>query len=344
MVSRTSAFEFKGKAQNMRKIGEQLKVSAVVEGSVRRLADRIRVSTQLVNVSDGFCLWSQRFDCKMTDIFDVQEEIAKSIADLLKVELDSKIGSSGLVKRYTDNFEAYDLYLRGRFQWNKRSGEGFQKALEYFERALALDPNYAPAYAGIADYHVSVASWGLEAPTEAWPKAKDAVKKALAADDSLAEAHASLGIIRMWYEWNWKEAEREFLRAIELKPGLPISARLLQPAAGADRPIRRSRRADPAGAGQRSALRSGQYLSGGRISLPARLRPLHSSRRSARWTSTPTTSKRTSSWRMNLGAEARVPAGHCRAGKGIRTRRPQSADPGAAGLVLRRRRAIKRRR
>ena len=222
-MSRTSAFEFKGKAQNISKIGEQLKVSAVVEGSVRRMADRIRVSTQLVNVSDGFCLWSQRFDCKMTDIFDVQDQIAKSITDLLKVELDSRIGSSGLVKRYTDNFEAYDLYLRGRFQWNKRSGEGFGKALEYYERALALDPNYAPAYAGIADYHASVASWGLEAPTEAWPKAKEAVKKALAADDSLAEAHASLGIIRMWYEWNWREAEREFLRAIELKPGLPIS-------------------------------------------------------------------------------------------------------------------------
>jgi serine/threonine-protein kinase len=223
VVSRTSAFEFKGKSQNVSKIGELLKVSAVVEGSVRRLGDRIRVSTQLVNVSDGFCLWSQKFDVKMTDIFDVQEEIAQSIADLLKVELGSKIGSSGLVKRYTDNFEAYDLYLRGRFYWNKRSGEGFQKALEYYERALKLDPNYAPAYAGIADYHVSVASWGLEAPTEAWPKAKDAVKKALAADDSLAEAHASMGIISMWYEWNWKQAEREFLRAIELKPGLPIS-------------------------------------------------------------------------------------------------------------------------
>ena len=136
VVSRTSAFEFKGKAQNVSKIGELLKVSAVVEGSVRRLGDRLRVSTQLVNVSDGFCLWSQRFDVKMTDIFDVQEEIAQSIADLLKVELGSKIGSSGLVKRYTDNFEAYDLYLRGRFYWNKRSGEGFQKALEYYERAL----------------------------------------------------------------------------------------------------------------------------------------------------------------------------------------------------------------
>ena len=221
VVSRTSAFEFKGKAQNVRTIGEQLKVSAVVEGSVRRLGDRIRVSTQLVNVSNGYCLWSQRFDCKMTDIFEVQEEMARSIADLLKVELGSK-ADTGLVKRYTDNFEAYDQYLRGRFQWNKRSGEGFQKALEYFQNALTHDPEYAPALAGIADYHVSVASWGLAPPAEAWPQAKEAVTKALSADDSLAEAHTSMGVIRMWYEWNWKEAEREFLRAIELKPGLPL--------------------------------------------------------------------------------------------------------------------------
>jgi len=218
VVSRTSAFEFKGKAQNVRKIGEQLKVSTVVEGSVRRMQDRLRVSAQLVNVSDGYCLWSQRFDCTMKDIFAVQEETAQSIADLLKVELGSKAGT-GLVKPYTANFDAYDLYLRGRFQWNKRSLEGFQKALEYFGRALALDPNYAPAYAGIADYHISVASWGLEPPTEAWPKAKDAVSKALQADETLAEGHTSMGVIRMWYEWNWKEAEQEFLRAIELKPG-----------------------------------------------------------------------------------------------------------------------------
>jgi serine/threonine-protein kinase len=221
VVSRTSAFEFKGKAQSVRKIGEQLKVSSVVEGSVRKLDDRVRVSTQLVNVSDGYCLWSQRFDCKMTDIFAVQEEMARSIADLLRVELGSKAGT-GLVKLYTENFEAYDSYLRGRFQWNKRSCEGFQKALEYFERALTHDPNYAPAYCGIADYHIAVASWGLAPPTEAWPMASEAAAKALAADDTLAEAHASMGLIRMWFDWNWKEAEREYLRAIELQPGQPL--------------------------------------------------------------------------------------------------------------------------
>jgi eukaryotic-like serine/threonine-protein kinase len=221
VVSRTSAFEFKGKAQDVRRIGEQLKVSAVVEGSVRKLGDRLRVSTQLVNVNDGYCLWSQRFDCKMTDIFDVQDEMAKTIANLLKVELGSK-ARSGLVKRYTQDLEAYDLYLRGRFQWNKRSGEGFQKALEYFERALTLDPDYAPAHTGIADYYISVASWGLVPPMEAWPKAKEAVSKALAADETLPEAHASMGVIRMWSEWDWKEAEREYLRAIELNPGQPL--------------------------------------------------------------------------------------------------------------------------
>ncbi|MGC2111625.1 MAG: protein kinase [Candidatus Korobacteraceae bacterium] len=218
VVSRTSAFEFKGKAQSVRKIGEQLKVSAVVEGSVRKLEDRIRVSTQLVNVSDGYCLWSQRFDCKMKDIFEVQEEIAQSITDFLKVELGSKAGT-GLVKRYTENFEAYDLYLRGRFQSNKRSCEGFQKGLEYYQQALSHDPNYAPAYSGIADYYVALASWGLAPPSEVWPEAKEAAGKALTADDSLAEAHSSMGMIRMWFDWDWKEAEREFLQAIELKPG-----------------------------------------------------------------------------------------------------------------------------
>lgn len=222
VVSRTSAFEFKGKAENIRKIGEQLRVSTVVEGSVRKRGDHVRVSTQLVDVNDGYCLWSQRFDCNMTDIFEVQDDMAKAIAESLKVELGSKVGSSGLVKRYTQNVEAYDLYLRGRFQGNKRSGEGFQKALEYFQRALELDPKYAPALAGIADYHVAVASWGLAPPAEAWPQAKQAVSNALAADDSLADAHASMGLIRMWYEWDWKEAEREFLRAIELNPGLPL--------------------------------------------------------------------------------------------------------------------------
>jgi serine/threonine-protein kinase len=221
VVSRTSAFEFKGKDQNLRNIGEQLKVASIVEGSVRKIGDRIRVNTQLSNVSDGMVLWSERFDCAMTDIFDVQDNMARAIADHLKIELGSKSGTP-LVRRYNESIEAYDLYLRGRFQANKRTPEGFQKAYEYFQQALELQPNYPPALAGVADYHVAVASWGMQPPNEAWPPAKEAVRRALDADDTLAEAHASMGLIQMWYEWNWKEAEREFLRAIELSPALPV--------------------------------------------------------------------------------------------------------------------------
>jgi eukaryotic-like serine/threonine-protein kinase len=220
VVSRTSAFEFKSKPQDIRKIGEQLKVSTVVEGSVRKLGQKLRISAQLVSVADGYCLWSQRFDREMKDVFEVQDEIAQTIADMLKVKFGQDTDRA-LIKRRTGNLEAYDLYLRGRFQWNKRSGEGFQRALECFERALVQDPNYAAAYSGIADYHIAVASWGLEIPREAWPKAMTAAARALEIDDTLAEAHASMGTVRMWYEWNWKEAEREFLRAIELNPGHP---------------------------------------------------------------------------------------------------------------------------
>src|SRR5262249_1229008 len=124
-------------------------------------------------------------------------------------------------RQQTANLEAYELYLRGRHQWNMRSGEGLQQALNYFEEALKHDPKYAAAYSGIADYHIAVASWGLERPAEAWPRARAAAVQALEQDADLAEAWASLGTISMWYEWEWKAAEREFLRAIALNPGHP---------------------------------------------------------------------------------------------------------------------------
>lgn len=219
VVSRTSAFEFKDRPQNIRKIGEELQVSNVLEGSVRRAGKQLRVSVRLVNVADGYCLWSQRFDREIQDIFAIQDEIAQSIAGMLNVKLAH--GAAAFGKRQTPNVEAYESYLRGRFHWNKRSGGGFQLALENFQAALRHDPNYAPAYSGIADYHAGAASWGLERPSEAWPKAKEAAEQALAIDPTLAEAHASMGTIRMWYEWDWAQAEREFLRAIELNPGEP---------------------------------------------------------------------------------------------------------------------------
>lgn len=251
IVSRTSAFEFKGKTQDIRSIGDQLNVACIVEGSVRRHVEKLRVSAQLVNVSDGYCLWSQRFDRELKDVFAVQDEIAQTIADTLKVRLETD-PQSALVRRRTENIRAYDLYLRGRYQWNKRSPEGFQRALEYFQAALAEDPNFGPAHSGIADYHIGVSMWGLETPAEAWPKAKEGATKALIADETLAEAHASMGTIRMWNEWRWHEAEREFLRAIELNPGHPnahVQYNILLVQAGrfdeAEREIRAAMIADP---------------------------------------------------------------------------------------------------
>ncbi len=218
VVSRTSVFEFKGKALNIRTVGERLGVSTVLEGSVRKSGDRVRISVQLVKVSDGCQLWATRFDRKMTDIFEIQDEIAHTIAAKLQITLTDR-GGAPLVKRYTRDLEAYHLYLKGRFHWNRRSSEGFEKAREYFEAALARDARYAPAYAGLADYHISVASWGLAPPDVAWPNARAAAMKALDVDPSLADAHVSLAAFRTYYERNWAEGEREFRRARQLNPG-----------------------------------------------------------------------------------------------------------------------------
>jgi eukaryotic-like serine/threonine-protein kinase len=218
VVSRTSVFEFKGKALNIRTVGGRLGVSTVLEGSVRKSGDRVRITVQLVKVSDGCQLWATRFDRKMTDIFEIQDEIAHTIAAKLQITLTDR-GGEPLVKRYTRDLEAYHLYLKGRFHWNRRSSEGFEKAREYFEAALARDARYGPAYAGLADYHISVASWGLAPPDVAWPNARAAAMKALDVDSSLADAHVSLAAFKTYYERNWAEGEREFQRARQLNPG-----------------------------------------------------------------------------------------------------------------------------
>jgi eukaryotic-like serine/threonine-protein kinase len=275
VVARTSAFEFKGKAQNVSTIARQLKVRAIVEGSVRRSGDKLRATAHLVNAEDGYCLWSQKFDCSAREIFDVQDEIAASIARALKTRHKRSPTRSVSPRRagedtatitgrqQTANLEAYELYLRGRHQWNMRSGEGLEHALHYFEAALQHDPNYAAAYSGIADYHIVVASWGLERPAEAWPKAKAAAVRALEQDPDLAEARASLGTISMWYDWEWKAAEREFLRAIALNPGHPnahiqYNLLLVQTGrfAGAEDHIRKVLASDPL------SVRANSYLAG----------------------------------------------------------------------------------
>jgi len=217
VAARTSAFSFKGRNTNVSEIGTALHVNTVLEGSVRKSANRLRISAQLINAADGYHLWSERYDREMKDIFDVQDEITLAIVDALKVKLlgDEK---RAVLKRHTDDNEAYQLYLKGRYYWNKRTAEGFEKALECFEKAIARDSNYALAYAGLADTHNTLGSYSIVPPKEAFPLAKAAADKALELDDSLAEAHNSRAFLLYMFDWNWLDANAEFQRALELNP------------------------------------------------------------------------------------------------------------------------------
>lgn len=218
VVSRTSAFQFKGKAVDIRTIGQQLNVSSVLEGSVRRSGDQLRITAQLANVSDGYQIWSQRFDRQMKDVFAIQDEIAQNIVGALKVKLKEDEGAP-LVRGRTENMEAYQLCLKGRYYWNQQTPEGLQKAFECFQQAIAEDPNYASAYAGIADYYAALGFWSVMPPHELWPKARESALRALELDDRLAQVHISLGMVRMFCDWDWTEAGNEFRRALELSPG-----------------------------------------------------------------------------------------------------------------------------
>jgi len=215
--ARTSSFSFKEKGLAIQEIGEKLDVKTVLEGSVRKAENKLRITVQLVKVSDGYPIWSEKFDRNMEDIFSLQDEISLAIINNLKIELLGQ-EEAKLVKRYTDNFKAYNLYLQGLHFWNRRTKEGMEKAVEYFTKAIEEDPQYALAYSGISDSYNMLGFWGFLELKEAYPKAKEAALKALEMDDMLAEAHASLASIRVVYEWDWQEAKKEFKRALELNP------------------------------------------------------------------------------------------------------------------------------
>lgn len=229
VTARTSAFAFRGAQQDVRQIGETLKVANVLEGSVRKAGNRIRVSVQLVDVSGGDQIWSERFDREMTDVFEIQDEISQAIVSKLRVRLSSSSSSASgiharnLVRRSTENIEAYDLYLRGRYELFKMTREGLEKARGMFEEAVRLDPNYAQAHESLASCWYSEGFLGFTSPKEAMPKAKTAVRRALELDESLAEAHATLGVILALYDWDWAGAEQELARSIELNAASPVS-------------------------------------------------------------------------------------------------------------------------
>jgi len=217
VVARTSAFAFKGKLEDVREIGSRLDVGAIVEGSVRKVGDRLRIMAQLINVADGCHLWSERFDRRLEDVFEIQDEISLAIVDNLKVRLLAREKAS-LVRRHTDNLEAYNAYLVGLFEWNKMSAEGFVRCQELFQEAIHLDPEFAPAYARLADSFTSVTWWADQPPAEALARALPLVQKALALDPDLAHAHSVLGHCSSFFERNRVAGERSLRRAVELAP------------------------------------------------------------------------------------------------------------------------------
>ena len=218
VAARTSSFAFKGRSVDLADVGEKLKVATVVEGSVRKAGNRLRITAQLVNVADGYHLWSERYDRELDDVFAVQDEIATAIAKRLEVTLGSSTDEP-LVQAPTENLEAYQLYLKGRHLWNKR-GAGLQAGLELFEQALQLDPNYALAQAGVADAYTLLAFYGFMRPADAMPRAKTAARRAVALAPDLAEAHAALAFISLTYDWDWQAAASGFARALDCNPNL----------------------------------------------------------------------------------------------------------------------------
>lgn len=219
VVARTSAFSFKGRNEDVRTIARRLNVDTLVEGSVRKEGSQLRVTVQLINGADGYHVWSERYDREMKDVFAIQDEITLSIVNKLRLTL---LGTEkeAIVKRHTEDVEAYNLYLKGRYFWNRRTETGFLKSLEYYRQAIERDPDYALAYAGIADSYDLLGWYGHLVPQEAFPRARASATKARELDDTLAEAHASLGWISANYDWDWAAAEREYKRALKVHPAL----------------------------------------------------------------------------------------------------------------------------
>ena len=215
--SRMSVFALKGKPLDVRAVGALLGAPVVLEGTVRKAGDRLRITAQLTSTEDGRLLWSQRYDRQLVDVFEIQDEIAGTIVSTLRATMFTEL-SEHVPRRYTENINAYGLYLKGRYAWNKRTHEGVAEAIGYFEQAIAEDPSYAPAYAGLADSYALDVDYRSIPVAEAYARAKEYARKALALDESVPSAHASLAWSLFIYDWNWAEAEREFRRAIELNP------------------------------------------------------------------------------------------------------------------------------
>jgi TolB-like protein/DNA-binding winged helix-turn-helix (wHTH) protein/Flp pilus assembly protein TadD len=216
VIARTSAMHYKGKEDPADRIARELRVDYILEGSLRRDGNRIRISAQLIQAKDQTHLWAANYDHDVRDVLNLESEVARAIAREIEIKL-PPAALARLSSRHVDP-EAYQLYLQGRFYLNQRTAEGFSRSASLFQQATAVDPNYARAYAGLADSYILLAAFGVNAPTDTVPKARAAALRAIEIDEAAAEAHASMGFILSRFDWNWTDAEREFQRAIELDP------------------------------------------------------------------------------------------------------------------------------
>jgi adenylate cyclase len=217
VTSHTSTQHYKSVPENLAEIAKQLGVAHILEGSVQKSGDAVRVNVQLIKAANNSHVWAETFDRKLTDIFSVESDVAKAIADQLRAHI-TRQEEQVIAAKPTKNIEAYDAYLRGRYFWNKRTPDGIKHAIEHFQQSIERDPDFALGHAGLADSYIALTFYNFAAPHETMPKAKESAIKALALDDTLAEAHASLAHILMNYDWNWSAAEKEFKRSIELTP------------------------------------------------------------------------------------------------------------------------------
>jgi len=217
VMARSTVFRYKSRDVDAQTVGRELRVRAVLSGRLQHVGDHLIVSVELVDSLDGSQLWGETYNRAMSDLLRLQEEISGEIVDALRLRL-TGAEKKKLTKRHTENSEAYQLYLKGRYQWNKRTEESLKRGIQLFREAIDNDPSFASAHAGLADSFVTLATNIPLPPHEAMPKAKAAAMKALELDDSLAEAWASLAAVKMWFDWDWTEAERAYKRAIELNP------------------------------------------------------------------------------------------------------------------------------
>src|SRR4029077_9346212 len=217
VISRTSTQRFKSAPKNLPEIAKQLGVANILEGTVQKAGGQVRVNVQLVNARNDSHLWAEKYDRKLTDVFGVESEIAKAIADTLQAKL-SGSEQRAIATRPTENAEAHQLYLKGTFFSNKRTGPDLRTAIDYFKEAIGKDPNYALAYAGLADAYALFSLFGGEGPRETAPQAKAAARKAIELDETLPEAHNSLGLVLALHDFDFAQSQKEFERAIELNP------------------------------------------------------------------------------------------------------------------------------